>query len=125
MEENKDIETEMTEPLPKDAEAENAEVTETPAEDVEAENIQQTEETEQEEGKKSYKGMTSTKNGLTIRALIGAFILYYAYSIASDITSTPAGQRTPLYVFIAVFVIAGILIIADSVKRLIKKEYDH
>lgn len=83
------------------------------------------EEEKPEEGGKSYKGMTSTKNGLTIRALIGAFILYYAYSIASDITSTPADQRMPLYVFIVIFVIAGVWIVVDSVKRLIKKEYDH
>lgn len=103
-----------------------AEITELPSKEANAASAQEPDEgSQQEEKKKSYRGMTSTKNGLTIRALIGAFILYYAYSIASDITMTPADQRAPLYVFIAVFVIAGVWIVVDSVKRLIKKEYDN
>ena len=73
---------------------------------------------------KKRAGMTGGKGGLYLRTAIGAMILYYAYTIWSDITSTPASQRAPLYVFIAVFVIAGIWIVIDSVRRLIKKEYE-
>lgn len=107
-----EIKTETSQPMPKDAPNEQS-----------AEAASET--ADQEPQKKRYRGMTSTKNGLTVRALIGAFLLYYAYSIASDITSTSAGQRAPLYAFIAIFAIVGIWVIADSIKRLIKKEYDH
>lgn len=75
--------------------------------------------------KKSPRNMTSSRNGLYLRTVIGALILYYAYTIIADIGSTPADERTMLYVFVAVFSIAGLWIVIDSVKRLLKKEYDN
>lgn len=90
----------------------------------EVETLEETENVEVREEKKSRSNMTSTRTGLTLRTIIGAAILYYAYSIARDIEQTAEDSRTMLYVFIVVFGIAGIWIIFDSVKRLIKKEYE-
>lgn len=81
-------------------------------------------EEESDQEKKTSKSMTATRNGLYIRTVIGAMILYYAYSIFTDIDSTPADDRMMLYVFIAVFGIAGLWIVIDSLKRMLKKEYD-
>lgn len=75
--------------------------------------------------KKSPRSMTSSKNGLYLRTVIGALILYYAYTIIADIGTTPADKRTMLYVFVAVFSVAGLWIVIDSVKKLLKKEYDN
>ncbi|MGN0132060.1 MAG: hypothetical protein ACI4AA_06445 [Lachnospiraceae bacterium] len=121
MEENKKVETQ-------DAETETVETETVETEIVETEGLNEAdaaeEEQKDEEKKKASGGMTSTRNGLCLRALIGGMILYYAYTIAADITSTPADQRTMLYVFVAIFCVAGIWIIADSLKRIFKKEYD-
>lgn len=87
---------------------------------VETEDVQE----ETAEKKKEYKGMTSTKNGLVLRGVIGAFIIYYGYTILADIASTPADERMPLYIFIAVFGVAGLWILIDTIKRLVKKEYE-
>jgi hypothetical protein len=90
-----------------------------------AENAESTDaENQKESTGKAQGNMTRTKGGLTLRTIIGAAILYYAYSIVADIDSTPADSRTMLYVFVAVFGVAGIWIIADSLKRIIKKEYE-
>lgn len=75
-------------------------------------------------GKKGGRGMVSTRNGLYLRTVIGGLILYYAYTIVSDMGNASGTSRTMLYVFVAVFGIAGIWIILDSLKRLFKKEYD-
>ena len=91
---------------------------------VEAEAVQEEVQEETTEKKKEYKGMTSTKNGLVLRGIIGAFIIYYGYTILADIASTPADERMPLYIFIAVFGVAGLWILIDTIKRLIKKEYE-
>lgn len=77
-----------------------------------------------EKGNKTRKGLTSTQGGLTLRTVIGAFLLYYAYTIIRDISLTAEGSRAMLYVFAIVFGVAGIWVIIDSLKRLIKKEYD-
>lgn len=74
--------------------------------------------------KKGGRGMVSTRNGLYLRTVIGGLILYYAYTIVSDMGTASGTSRTMLYVFVAVFGIAGIWIILDSLKRLFKKEYD-
>lgn len=75
-------------------------------------------------GKKAGRGMIGTRNGLYLRAVVGGLILYYAYTILADIGTASGTSRTWLYVFVAVFGIAGIWIILDSLKRLFKKEYD-
>lgn len=93
-------------------------------EDIVEETVAEAEVSDETSGKKEYKGMTATKNGLVLRGVIGAFVSYYGYTILADISSTPADERMPLYIFIAVFGVAGIWIIIDTIKRLIKKEYD-
>ncbi len=57
---------------------------------------------------------------LTIRALVGGYLLYLTYGL---ITSEDA-KSPMIYVAIAVFLIAGILLIAFSIKRYIKGEYE-
>lgn len=93
-------------------------------EEVTEDIVEETEVSDETSGKKEYKGMTATKNGLVLRGVIGAFVIYYGYTILADISSTPADERMSLYIFIAVFGVAGIWIIIDTIKRLIKKEYD-
>lgn len=75
-------------------------------------------------GEKSGRSMVGTRNGLYLRAIIGGLILYYAYVIVFDMGTASGTSRTILYVSAAVFGIAGIWIILDSLKRLFKKEYD-
>lgn len=77
-----------------------------------------------DDAKKSGRSMVGTRNGLYLRTVIGGLILYYAYTIFADIGTASSTNRTLLYVFVAVFGIAGIWIILDSLKRLFKKEYD-
>ena len=77
-----------------------------------------------EEDKKTPRRMTATRNGLYLRTVIGGLILYYVYGILSDIAITPADKRTLLYVLTAIMAVAGIWVILDSVKKLLKKEYD-
>lgn len=104
MEENKDLNT-----------AENEE---------EAVGLQEQTQDEQTQKETTHKSMLSTKNGLYLRTVIGGLILYYAYTIVAEITSTPADKRMPLYIFAAVFGIAGIWIVIGSLKRIFKKEYE-
>lgn len=75
-------------------------------------------------GKKSGRSMVGTRGGLYLRTVIGGLILYYAYVIVFDMGTASGTSRTILYVFGAVFGIAGVWIILDSLKRLFKKEYD-
>ncbi|MBD5541793.1 MAG: hypothetical protein HDR00_11515 [Lachnospiraceae bacterium] len=74
--------------------------------------------------KKAGRSMVGTRNGLYLRAVIGGLILYYAYTIIADIGTASGTSRIWLYIFVAVFGIAGVWIILDSLKRLFKKEYD-
>ncbi len=114
MEENKNFKEEIEEA--KDNSKENNEVSE-------AETANNSEEVAGNV-KKSGRSMVGTRNGLYLRTIIGGLILYYAYVIVSDMGTASGTSRTLLYVFAAVFGIAGIWIILDSLKRLFKKEYD-
>lgn len=117
MEENKNPETELAET--ETIETEAAETIESEAAKAEATETENT-----GSGKKQSRGMVSTRNGLYLRTVIGGLILYYAYTILADIGTASGTSRTMLYVFVAVFGIAGIWIVLDSLKRLFKKEYD-
>ena len=115
MEENKNPELEVRET---DKEG-NSGVEESLAENnesIEAENVGS--------GKKGGRGMVSTRKGLYLRRVIGGLILYYAYSIISDMGTASGTSRTMFYVFVAIFGIEGVWLILDSLKRLFKKEYD-
>ncbi|MCH5281991.1 MAG: hypothetical protein J1E61_11040 [Lachnospiraceae bacterium] len=79
---------------------------------------------EEGENKKPRRSMTSTKNGLYLRTIIGGVILYYVYGILSEISATPADKRTLLYVLTGIMAVAGIWVILDSIKKILKKEYD-
>lgn len=114
MEDNKNLKTEIEET--EENPIEESEI-------AEAEDADKSEETA-ESGKKAVRSMAATRNGLYLRTVIGGLILYYAYTILADIGTATGTSRTMLYVFVAVFGIAGIWIIFDSIKRLFKKEYD-
>lgn len=114
MEENKNLKAEIEEAEEKPIEKEEI---------LEAETADNSEEAADNE-KKAGRSMVGTRNGLYLRAVIGGLILYYAYTILADIGTASGTSRTLLYVFVAVFGIAGIWIILDSLKRLFKKEYD-
>lgn len=123
MEENKGTKTEMTEAQA--AETQTIEPETVEAETAEAAKTETVKNSEPEtENKKAPRGMTSTRNGLFLRTVVGGVILYYAYSILADIGAASKGSRTMLYVFVAVFSVAGLWIVFDSLKRIIKKEYD-
>ena len=65
--------------------------------------------------KKSYP----TQMMLAIRALVGGYVLYLAYGLIGS------NEKTPLiYAFIVLFVIAGILLIALSIRHYIRGEYE-
>ena len=65
--------------------------------------------------KKSYP----TQMMLAIRALVGGYVLYLAYGLIRS------NEKTPLiYAFIVLFVIAGILLIALSIRHYIRGEYE-
>ena len=71
---------------------------------------------ENTEKKKPYP----TQMMLAIRALVGGYVLYLAYGlIRSDDAKTPV-----IYAFIVLFVIAGILLIALSIRHYIRGEYE-
>ena len=61
-----------------------------------------------------------TQAVLTIRVIVGAYVMYLAYQIVTS------GEEKPWYIFIFVvlFVVVGILMIAFSLKHLILGEYD-
>ena len=68
------------------------------------------------EKKKSYP----TQMMLAIRALVGGYVLYLAYGLIRS-----GDEKTPLiYAFIVLFVIAGILLIALSIRHYIRGEYE-
>ena len=104
MEENKNLKTEIEE-------TEESSIEE--SENAEAEAVNESEETAKS-GKKAVRSMVATRNGLYLRTVIGGLILYYAYTILSDIETATGTGRIMLYVFVAVFGIAGMWIIFDS-----------
>lgn len=124
MEENKDSKTEIKETekeLETGGDIEENRIEKTEA--AETETPDKSEEGEEKE-KKAAGGMVSSLNGLYLRTIIGGLILYYAYNIFSGIGTASGTNRTMLYAFVAVFGIAGIWIVLDSIKRILKKEYD-
>ncbi len=89
--------------------------------DVENEVIvtQTEEEAASEETTKKSKTLP-TQTLLVIRALIGGYVLYLAYGL---ITSKDE-KTTMIYVFTALFLVAGILLISLSIKHFICGEFE-
>ena len=92
-------------------------------EDLNADLGDQNQETNDEKAKP--KSMTSTRNGLYLRLVIGAMIVYYAYSSVSNIAETVIGKRVPIYIIAAVLAVAGIVVVIQSIIKLVKKDYDN
>ncbi len=86
---------------------------------IEQENpVTETEETaeEQKEPEKNYP----TQMNLTIRGIVGGYVAYLAYQIV-----TSKSEMTPLmWVAVAVFIFAGVGLVALSVKHFICGEYE-
>ena len=84
--------------------------------DVEQENL--TPETEEipDPEKKNYP----TQTALAIRAIVGGYVAYLAYQIA-----TSKSEVTPLmWVAVAVFTIAGVGLVAMSIKHFVCGEFE-
>ncbi len=75
-----------------------------------------------EEPKKRAASLSSTRNGLYLRTVIGAIVVYYGYSIIKNINDT-LGNRIPLYIAAALFGVLGLFISVSSIIKLIKKDY--
>ena len=73
-------------------------------------------ETEPEEKGKKYPPQMS----LTIRAIVGAYVLYLAYQIATSDSEV----TIPMWLAVGVFVIAGTGLVIMSIKHFICGEYE-
>ena len=73
-------------------------------------------ETNEDEKKKTYP----TQTVLTIRAIVGAYVFYLAYQIA---TSEDA-KSIPMWIVVVLFFIAGAGLVIMSVKHFIRGEYE-
>ena len=77
---------------------------------------QLTEEEEKEPGKTNFP----TQMNLTIRAIVGGYVVYLAYQII-----TSKSEMTPLmWAAVAVFIVAGVGLVAMSVKHFVCGEYE-
>lgn len=76
-------------------------------------------ETDTDNGKESPKNYP-TQTVLTIRAIVGGYVMYLAYQIiTSDSTKSPW-----MWAAVAVLLIAGALLVIMSVKHFISGEYE-
>lgn len=69
-----------------------------------------------------YKG--TTKVSLTIRIVVGGYLIYTAMSLFKGIPEAANNDKTVMIVFGALFTIIGILLMVFSGKALIYKQYD-
>ncbi len=69
-----------------------------------------------ENSKKNYP----TQLALTIRILVGAYVTYLAYQVATSKDTV----TTPMWIAVAIFIIAGVGLIVTSVKHLACGEYE-
>ena len=81
---------------------------------AEIETITETE-SETEKGKKYPPQMS-----LTIRAIVGAYVLYLAYQIATSDSEV----TIPMWIAVGVFVVAGAGLVIMSIKHFICGEYE-
>ena len=72
--------------------------------------------TEPEEKSKKYPPQMS----LTIRAIVGAYVLYLAYQIATSDSEV----TIPMWIAVGIFVIAGTGLVIMSIKHFICGEYE-
>ena len=69
---------------------------------------------------KETKNNYPTQLNLTIRAIVGGYVAYLAYQIV-----TSKGEMTPLmWVAVAVFIFAGVGLVALSIKHFVCGEYE-
>ncbi len=69
-----------------------------------------------------YKG--TTKVSLTIRILVGAYLLYTAYTLFKGIPQYTGNEKIVFILFSIFFAVIGALLIFFSGKALLNKQYD-
>ena len=85
-------------------------------ENAEIEQVDENTDTDKDSGQSNYP----TQLALGIRAIVGAYVLYLAYQI-----STSDNEVTvPMWIAVAVFVVAGAALVIMSVKHYISGEYE-
>lgn len=79
---------------------------------------------EQNNGKKKKPtGQLPTKLTLTIRLLVGAYLLYTAYGLFPGATSSTQEDHLFLAVFMVLFAVIGVLLLAISGRALLQGRY--
>lgn len=72
-----------------------------------------------------FKKKTLTPASLGIRTMIGAYLLYLAYTLIPAIQKAPDTKELVFWIaVVVVFTLVGVLAIVFSVRTLIKGEYD-
>ncbi|MBQ9359519.1 MAG: hypothetical protein IJT96_00615 [Lachnospiraceae bacterium] len=66
----------------------------------------------------------ATKASLTIRLLIGAYLLYIDYQIFGDVMAREGASKYVMLAAMALFAVFGIFLIIMSAKALIRGETD-
>ena len=70
---------------------------------------------------KKTKRYLPTQSMLSIRAVVGAYLIYLAYDIAN--TEAITVPRIGIILFCILFVIAGIVLVITTIRSFIKGEY--
>ncbi len=69
------------------------------------------------------KSIKVTKNMLIMRGLIGAILLYFAFSILDTIQESKKDDQLIFMIFIGLFTVVGIFLILVSTYQIYKKQY--
>lgn len=82
----------------------------------------------QNNGKEQQKGKTQkaylpTKITLTIHTLVGAYLLYTAYSLIGALKTNTGKNLVFFAVFMLVFTVVGIILVVRGVKGLVTGKY--
>ncbi len=75
---------------------------------------------EPDEGEASKRTNYPTQTVLTIRAIVGAYVMYLAYQIITSDNEV----TIPMWIAVAVFIVAGAALVIMSVKHFICGEYE-
>ena len=85
-------------------------------ENTEIEQIDENTDADKDTGRSNYP----TQLALGIRAIVGAYVLYLAYQIITSDNEV----TVPMWIAVAVFIVAGVALVIMSVKHYISGEYE-
>ena len=69
-------------------------------------------------------GRGDSKAALTIRVIVGAYLLYIDYQIFGDVMAREGVSRYVMLAIMAVFAVVGVLLIIMSIRSLAGGDYD-